>query len=77
VEEAYGKWWRRLQFTLIFLAVTIVAHGVLGWFHGWLQASDPYKEPEGRAFKVFQSGMGNDPDVSPGDRLRLFYWYGE
>ncbi len=71
------RWWERLQFTLLFLALAVVVHGLFGWFHGWLEPNDPYKTPEGRAFKVFKTGEGNDPDVSPGDRLRLFYWMGE
>lgn len=73
----YGKWWSRLQFTLLFLVLTVLVHSLFGWFHGWLQPIDPYREPEGRAAKVFHSGEGGDPDGSPGDRLRLFFWYGE
>ncbi|MFB9277304.1 DUF4227 family protein [Cohnella cellulosilytica] len=71
------RWWERLQFTLLFLALAVVVHGLFGWFHGWLDPNDPYKVPEGRAFKVFKTGEGSDPDVSPGDRLRLFFWMGE
>ncbi|MBW5446715.1 DUF4227 family protein [Cohnella sp. CFH 77786] len=75
--ELNDKWWERLKFTLFFLVLTVIVHSLFGWFHGWLKPQDPYKEPEGRATKVFRSGSGDDPDVSPGDRLRLFYWYGE
>jgi len=71
------RWWERLQFTLLFLALAVVAHGFFGWFHSWLNPADPYKVPEGRASKVFKTGEGGDPDASPGDRLRLFYWLGE
>ncbi|WP_123040867.1 DUF4227 family protein [Cohnella candidum] len=77
MKDTYDKWWSRLQFTLFFLVLTVVVHGLFGWFHGWLKPQDPYKEPEGRAAKVFHSGTGDDPETSPGDRLRLFYWYGE
>ncbi|MFC5467840.1 DUF4227 family protein [Cohnella suwonensis] len=77
MERPYEKWWERLQFTLLFLALAVFAHGFFGWFHGWLKPSDPYKVPEGKAAKVFHSGEGGDPDGSPGDRLRLFYWLGE
>lgn len=61
----------------LFLALTVFIHGFFGWFHSWLKPSDPYKVPEGRASKVFQTGEGSDPDDSPGDRLRLFFWLGE
>jgi hypothetical protein len=77
MKEPYRKWWVRLQFTLLFLAMTVVMHGLFDWFHGWLKPLDPYRKPEGSAYKVFRSGEGDDPAASPGDRLRLFYWYGE
>jgi hypothetical protein len=72
-----NKWWERLQYTLLFLALTLFVHHFFGWFHGWLLPANPYKAPQGRAEKVFQAGEGDNPDASPGDRLRLFYWYGE
>lgn len=77
MNKALGKWWERLQFTLLFLALTVFVHGFFGWFHRWLDPEDPYKVPQGKAVKVFETGEGDDPQSSPGDRLRLFYWYGE
>jgi hypothetical protein len=77
MREPFDKWWGRLQFTLLFLALAVIVHGLFGWMHSWLQPTDPYKLPEGRAAKVFHSGGGSDPTASPGDRLRLFFWYGE
>jgi hypothetical protein len=77
MRKPMDKWWERLQFTLLFLALTVFVHGVFGWFHSWLRPVDPYKVPEGRASKVFHAGYSNNPVGSPGDRLRLFYWLGE
>lgn len=77
MRESVNKWWERLQFTLLFVVLTVFVHHFFSMFHGWLQQRDPYKVPEGRAEKVFESGEGDDPSVSPGDRLRLFYWLGE
>lgn len=77
MKQPMDKWWERLQFTLLFLALTVVVHGFFGWFHSWLKPEDPYKVPGGRSAKVFQTGEGSDPRGSPGDRLRLFYWLGE
>jgi hypothetical protein len=77
MKERNGKWWERLQFTLLFLVLTVVVHGLFGWFHGWIKPTDPYKHPQGYAEKVFQAGEGGDPNGSQGDRLRLFFWLGE
>jgi hypothetical protein len=77
MKESFDKWWERLQFTLLFLALAVIVHGLFGWFHSWLTPDNPYREPEGRAFKVFQSGSGQSKADSPGDRLRLFLWFGE
>jgi len=75
--DEYEKWWARLRFTMFFLALTVVLHSLLGWFHSWLAPENPYREPEGRALKVFRSGSASDAEPSPGNRLRLFYWLGE
>ncbi|TJY44410.1 DUF4227 family protein [Cohnella pontilimi] len=77
MKQTYDKGWGRLQFTLLFLVLAVVVHSLFGWFHNWLRPEDPYKVPDGRAAKVFLSGEGGDPAASPGDRLRLFFWYGE
>lgn len=69
------KWGERLKFILFFLVVTVAVHSLLGWFQAWLPR-DPYRAPTGAAVKVFQSGESKNAD-DPGDRLRLFYWYGE
>lgn len=73
----FERWWERLQFTLLFLALAVFVHGFFGWFRSWLHPADPYKVPEGKASKVFRTGEGVDPAANPGDRLRLFYWLGE
>jgi hypothetical protein len=77
MKQPLDKWWERLQFTLLFVALTVFVHLIFGWFHSWIIPTDPYKVPIGRASKVFHTGAGNDPAGSPGDRLRLFYWLGE
>lgn len=77
MERKPGDWRGMLRFAVLFVILTVVVHSLFGWFHGWLHPSDPYKVPDGRAAKVFQSGTGDDPNGSPGDRLRLFFWYGE
>ncbi|MBB6730463.1 DUF4227 family protein [Cohnella zeiphila] len=76
--DGKGKWWERLQFTLLFLGLTVGVHHVFGWMAGLLSPLDPYKIPEGNAAKVFQAGEGERlPPSEIGDRLKLFWWLGE
>lgn len=77
MKDFKGKWRERLQFTLLFLVLAIALHSLLGWFQIWLKPADPYRVPQGRAAKVFVSGSPGELNGSPGDRLRLFFWYGE
>jgi hypothetical protein len=79
MREWTGKWLERLQFTLLFLVLTIMVHHVFGWLQGWMMPIDPYKVPEGGSAKVFQAG-DPVPEISAErakDRLKLFLWLGE
>jgi hypothetical protein len=71
-----SRWAERLQFTLLFLVLTVLMHHLFGWIHTWLSPVDPYKIPEGGAAKVFRAG-GEEAGTSPADRLKLFFWLGE
>ncbi|MBN2984382.1 MULTISPECIES: DUF4227 family protein [Cohnella] len=71
-----GKWRDRLQFTLVFLALTVLVHYAFGWMRVWLDPVDPYKVPEGEAVKVFMTGEPGK-ETSPLERLKLFFWLGE
>lgn len=77
MDRSIGKWWDRLQFTLLFLSLTVVAHYAYGWLQTALSPLDPYRVPEGRAEKVFGADGSNAGPASQADRLRLFYWLGE
>jgi len=77
MNQSMGKWWDRLQFTLLFLSLTVAAHYAYGWLQTALSPLDPYRVPEGRAEKVFESGDPNAGPASQADRLKLFYWLGE
>ncbi|THF75847.1 DUF4227 family protein [Cohnella fermenti] len=79
MREWSGKWIERLQFTLLFLVLTVMVHHVFGWMQGWVSPMDPYKVPDGSSAKVFLSG---DPAGAIGaeavkDRLKLFWELGE
>ncbi|MBB6674214.1 DUF4227 family protein [Cohnella nanjingensis] len=77
MNEPLQKWWERLQFTLLFIVLTVLVHHLYGWMQTIMTPIDPYKVPEGRATKVFQAGDAESGTVTPGDRLKLFYWLGE
>ncbi|RUS48107.1 DUF4227 family protein [Cohnella sp. AR92] len=72
-----GKWLERLQFTLLFLVLTVMVHHVFGWMQGWLVPVDPYKVPEGRSAKVFQAGDSSESVSEAKERLKLYWWLGE
>jgi|HigsolmetaGSP12D_1036236.scaffolds.fasta_scaffold05904_2 hypothetical protein len=72
-----NKWRERLEFTLLLLVLTVLAHRLYGWAQSWVEPADPYKVPEGRAEKVIRAEDPAYGRPDPADRLRLFYWYGE
>jgi hypothetical protein len=45
----------------------------------WIQPMDPYREPMGRAIKVFhyEEASSINEDWTWLDRLKFFYWFGE
>jgi len=71
------RWVQRLKYILLFVALTYALYHVFDAVGAWIEP-DKYREPGGRALKVFQQEDGeNDTDETMYDRLRLFYWYGE
>ncbi|MFK7697142.1 DUF4227 family protein [Paenibacillus sp. HJGM_3] len=72
------KWMTRLKFTLLFLVLTLAVYYVFQWISAWIEPAGRYKEPTGKAVKVFQHETGyGDSSTSLADRLMFFYWYGE
>ncbi|MED4603456.1 DUF4227 family protein [Paenibacillus validus] len=73
-----GKWIERLRFGLLFVVFTFALYHLLLIVTQVMEPMPKYKEPVGRAVKVFQSDSA--VAVKPegmGDRLKLFYWIGE
>lgn len=71
----FRKWMERLKFALLFVALTCLLYYLLMWVSPWLEPSEKYKEPTGRAVKVFQEeALANEGTFS--QRLRFFYWFG-
>jgi hypothetical protein len=75
----FRKWINRLKFALLFAVCTFALYHVLAVLTTWIEPmNNKYREPSGRALKVFQYEHKSLLDGgSISDRLRLFYWYGE
>ncbi|MEW9032002.1 MAG: DUF4227 family protein [Planifilum fimeticola] len=69
-----------IKFLILFVLLTMLVYQVLALFSDWLQPRYPYREPAGRAVKVFAPASPGDPDpksVDIEERLLLFYRIGE
>ncbi|TDF99271.1 DUF4227 family protein [Paenibacillus piri] len=71
------KWLERGKFVLMFCLFTFVLYHILSAVAQWLEPTQRYKEPVGRAVKVFQDHGAISDQGSMADRLKLFYWMGE
>ncbi|MGI6127828.1 MAG: DUF4227 family protein [Planifilum sp.] len=68
-----------IKFLLLFVLFTVLMYQVFALFSDWLEPRYPYREPAGRAVKVFSpSPPPTHPEsVDIGERLLLFYHLGE
>jgi len=68
---------RRLYFLIMFVALSYVLYCVMGLLQNWISPMNDHGIPEGSAIKAFhEDSMGKDT-LSTGQRLHLYYWYGE
>lgn len=72
----WRKWKERLLFFLLFIILTCMLYNVMLWTQSWIDPTPKYKEPSGKAVKVFGDHMVADRGAFV-DRLKFFYWYGE
>ncbi|WP_106768056.1 DUF4227 family protein [Paenibacillus faecalis] len=66
-----------IRFAALFAVLTLFFYYVLSLANQWISPTEPYREPAGHAVKAFQFEKSMDTWVTPRDRLRLYYWYGE
>ncbi|WP_426453457.1 YqzK family protein [Paenibacillus sp. S-38] len=72
------KWKERFRFLLLFTAFTVALYHALLLITTWIEPGSRYRQPEGRAVKVFlNEGDALAGTGTMGDRLRLFYEIGE
>ncbi len=67
----------RMKFIIIFLIMTFLIYHFMNMVSGWIVPQYRYEEPSGRAIKAFEVVESMSDSLSFGERLRLFYWYGE
>ncbi|MCZ8520610.1 MULTISPECIES: YqzK family protein [Paenibacillus] len=72
------RWKERFRFLVLFTAFTVALYHALLLITGWIEPGSRYREPSGRAVKVFL----NEGDALAGtgtirERLKLFYEIGE
>jgi hypothetical protein len=69
-----------IKFLLLFVLFTVLMYQVFALFSDWPEPRYPYREPAGRAVKVFAPTAPGSPEsesVDIGERLLLFYRIGE
>ena len=67
----------RIKFIFLFLIMTFLIYQFMNILSTWIVPQYRYEEPSGRAIKAFQLVDSTEEKYTLGDRLRLFYWYGE
>jgi hypothetical protein len=74
---SYRKWRDRTRYFVLFMLLTYLLYHIMQIVTGWIQPTEKYKAPGGKAVKVFHHHASATESGSMSDRLRLFYWYGE
>lgn len=71
------KWLERAKFILLFLVCTFVLYRMLHFASGWMMPHHRFGKPSGQAVKVSAEENAAQSPSTFGERLRIFYWYGE
>jgi hypothetical protein len=71
------KWMDRLKFVFLFVLFSYALYHMLVALTSWIEPAPRYKEPAGKAVKVFQNHVTLTDQGPMGERLKLFYWLGE
>jgi hypothetical protein len=71
------KWVERSKYVLVFFIFTYALYHLFVTVTQWIEPTQRYKEPVGKAIKVFNHHASITDHGSMGERLKLFYWMGE
>jgi hypothetical protein len=68
-----------IKLLILFILLSFVFYHLISWMVVWIQPIDPYREPMGRAIKVFHydDASSTVEEWHWIDRLKFFYWFGE
>ncbi len=67
----------RFKFLLLFVIFTFALYHFMVLVSSWLEPPQKYREPAGKAVKVFHHQISQVEKEPISERLKLFYWYGE
>jgi hypothetical protein len=71
------KWLQIGKFVVAFVIFAYVLFHLLQVMSVWIEPDYRYREPAGRAVKVFHDQVVDVESMNAKERLKFFYWYGE
>lgn len=73
----FRKWWVRTKYIAVFVILTFVLYELFRIVGGWIEPAGRYREPVGKALKVFSYDESVLEPRTAMERLLFFYNYGE
>lgn len=67
----------QMKFVLVFVLFTYALYHLLVVVTQWIEPTHRYRQPTGKAVKVFQDHVTITEQGPMAERLKLFYWMGE
>ncbi|MFE5317089.1 DUF4227 family protein [Paenibacillus sp. NPDC056579] len=67
----------QMKFMVVFVVFTYALYHLLVLVTHWIEPTHRYRQPAGKAVKVFQDHVMITDQGPMGERLKLFYWLGE
>ena len=73
----FRKWWIRTKYIAVFIILTVALYELFRLIGGWIEPTGRYREPTGKAVKVFSQDESSMEPRTAAERLLFFYKYGE
>ncbi|GAB2697014.1 DUF4227 family protein [Paenibacillus thermoaerophilus] len=71
------RWMARIKFAIGLVVLTVAVYYALSALTSWIEPTNRYKEPSGRAVKAFNPELSGIEGDSMLERLLFFYRTGE